>query len=66
MIGKLLCVCQIHFADAVDVPVIASGGVNSIEDIKKLSQSGGIEAAIIGRALYEGTLRLADAIKAAE
>lgn len=66
MIGKLLCVCQIHFADAVDVPVIASGGVNSIEDIKKLIQSGGIEAAIIGRALYEGTLRLADAIKAAE
>ncbi len=55
-----------QIADAVDIPVIASGGVNSIEDIKMLIQSGNIEAAIIGRALYEGTLRLADAIKAAE
>lgn len=53
-------------ADAVDVPVIASGGVNTIEDIKKLMQLGGIEAAIIGRALYEGTLKLSDAIKAAK
>lgn len=55
-----------QIADAVDVPLIASGGVNSIEDIKKLMQSGNIEAAIIGRALYEGTLGLADAIKAAQ
>jgi phosphoribosylformimino-5-aminoimidazole carboxamide ribotide isomerase len=53
-------------ADAVDVPVIASGGVNTIEDVKKLKELGGIEAAIIGRALYEGTLKLADAIKAAK
>jgi phosphoribosylformimino-5-aminoimidazole carboxamide ribotide isomerase len=52
-------------ADAVDVPVIASGGVNTIEDVKKLKELGGIEAAIIGRALYEGTLKLADAIQAA-
>jgi len=55
-----------QIADAVDVPVIASGGVNSIKDIKKLIQLGNIEAAIIGRALYEGTLRLTDAIKAAQ
>jgi len=55
-----------QIADSVDIPVIASGGVNSIEDIKKLAQSGNIEAAIIGRALYEGTLKLSDAIKAAK
>jgi len=51
--------------EAVDVPVIASGGVNSIEDIRKLAEFNP-EAAIIGRSLYEGTLNLADAIKAAK
>jgi phosphoribosylformimino-5-aminoimidazole carboxamide ribotide isomerase len=50
--------------EAVDIPVIASGGVNSIEDIKRLAEFNP-EAAIIGRSLYEGTLNLADAIKAA-
>jgi len=51
-------------AEAVDVPVIASAGVNTIEDIRKLAQFNP-EAAIIGRSLYEGTLNLADAIEAA-
>ncbi len=51
--------------EAVDLPVIASGGVNSIEDIKKLVEIGP-EAAIIGRSLYEGTLKLPDALKAAK
>ncbi len=52
-------------AEAVDIPVVAAGGVTETADIKKLAALG-IEAAIIGRALYEGTLRLADAIKAAK
>lgn len=51
-------------AEAVGVAVIASGGVSEIADIKKLAESG-VEAVIIGRALYEGTLELADAIRAA-
>jgi len=50
-------------AEAVQVPVIASGGVGEIADIKKLAKLG-IEAVIIGRALYEGTLKLSDAINA--
>jgi phosphoribosylformimino-5-aminoimidazole carboxamide ribotide isomerase len=50
--------------EAVDVPVVASGGVNTLEDIKKLTEFNP-EAAIIGRSLYEGTLNLADAIEAA-
>lgn len=54
-----------ELADSVNVPVIASGGINTIEDIEKLKALGNIEAAIIGRALYEGTLTIADAIKAA-
>jgi len=50
---------------AVDVPIIASGGVSEVADIKKLAELG-VEAAIIGRSLYEGTLNLADAINAAK
>jgi phosphoribosylformimino-5-aminoimidazole carboxamide ribotide isomerase len=48
---------------AVEVPVIASGGVTDIADIKKLAELG-VEAAVIGRSLYEGTLKLSDAINA--
>lgn len=50
--------------DAVEVPVVASGGVSKIDEIKKLAELGAA-AAIIGRSLYEGTLRLSDAINAA-
>ncbi|MHC4338075.1 MAG: 1-(5-phosphoribosyl)-5-[(5-phosphoribosylamino)methylideneamino]imidazole-4-carboxamide isomerase [Planctomycetota bacterium] len=51
--------------EAVDVPVIASGGVKEIVDIKKLAELG-VEAVVIGRSLYEGTLNLPDAINAAK
>jgi phosphoribosylformimino-5-aminoimidazole carboxamide ribotide isomerase len=51
--------------DSVSVPIIAAGGVNSTSDIKQLAELG-VEAAIIGRALYEGNLSLSDAIKAAQ
>lgn len=50
--------------EAVDLPVIAAGGVNSTEDVKKLA-SIGVAGAIIGRALYEGTVNLAEALAAA-
>ncbi len=44
-------------ARAVTVPVIASGGVSSLEEISSMRDaSGGIEGAILGRALYEGKL----------
>jgi phosphoribosylformimino-5-aminoimidazole carboxamide ribotide isomerase len=49
---------------AVDVPVIASGGVTTVDDIARLAAAG-LAGCIIGRALYEGTLLLADAIRAA-
>jgi phosphoribosylformimino-5-aminoimidazole carboxamide ribotide isomerase len=51
--------------DAVRIPVIASGGIKDILDIKKLADLGAA-AIIIGRSLYEGALNLADAIEAAE
>jgi phosphoribosylformimino-5-aminoimidazole carboxamide ribotide isomerase len=50
--------------EEVDVPVIASGGVTTIEDIRRTAQIGAA-AAIVGRSLYEGTIKLSDAIKAA-
>jgi phosphoribosylformimino-5-aminoimidazole carboxamide ribotide isomerase len=50
---------------AVPMPVVASGGVTTVEDIRKLA-SIGAAGAVVGRALYEGTLTLADAINAAK
>ena len=49
--------------DVAEVPVIAAGGVTDINDVKQLAAMplGGI---IIGRAIYEGTLTLPDALAA--
>ncbi len=51
-----------HLAESVNIPIIAAGGVTTIEDIQKLAETKVISAAIIGRALYEGTISLAKAI----
>ena len=53
----------VRLAQAVNIPVIASGGVTSITDIERLcSVSGeGVSGVVIGRALYEGGLDLAQA-----
>lgn len=55
-----------ELAREVRVPVIASGGVNSLDDIRRLRtvEEDGVEAVIVGRALYEGTFTLEDAIRA--
>jgi phosphoribosylformimino-5-aminoimidazole carboxamide ribotide isomerase len=50
-------------AEMANLPIIAAGGVTTIEDIQKLAQTKVISAAIVGRALYEGTMDLAEAIK---
>ena len=47
--------------DAVQVPVIASGGVSQLEDVTRLAQTT-VSGCIVGRALYEGTLGLSDAV----
>ncbi len=51
-------------ARAVDVPVIASGGVSSMDDLTRLRDTGVIAGAISGRALYDGAIDLADALRA--
>jgi phosphoribosylformimino-5-aminoimidazole carboxamide ribotide isomerase len=53
-------------AQALEIPVIASGGVSTVDDIVALKalEADGIEGAILGKALYAGTLSLADALEA--
>ena len=52
----------------ITIPVIASGGITNIDDIRALCEAGeeGIFGAITGRAIYEGTLDLAEAQKLAD
>ncbi len=54
----------IALADAVSIPVIASGGLASIEDVRALLEPRAqkLEGAIAGRALYDGRLDAADAL----
>ena len=58
----------VRLARAVKVPVFASGGLASIDNIKALMQyeGEGIAGAIAGRAIYEGTLDFKEAVKAAK
>ena len=54
-----------RLAETSPIPVIAAGGVSTLADIKALyplSLSAGLEGAISGRALYEGTLDLPEAL----
>ena len=55
-------------AEAISIPVIASGGVSTFDDIEKLCavSASGISGAIIGRALYEGTIELSSAQQRAD
>ena len=54
-----------NLARAINIPVIASGGVTTMDDIKALLavEEDGIMGAIVGRAIYEGTIDLAEANK---
>jgi len=56
---------MLEMKQAVDVPVIASGGVTNVEDVRQLARMD-MAGCIIGRALYEGTLKIADAVSAAK
>jgi phosphoribosylformimino-5-aminoimidazole carboxamide ribotide isomerase len=55
----------IAIADAVSIPVIASGGFASLEDVRALLEPRAkkLEGAIVGRALYDGRLEAAAALR---
>jgi phosphoribosylformimino-5-aminoimidazole carboxamide ribotide isomerase len=49
-------------ARAAGIPVFASGGVGSLDDIRQVAGIPGVEGVIVGRALYTGAVRLRDAL----
>ncbi|HGY12530.1 MAG TPA: 1-(5-phosphoribosyl)-5-((5-phosphoribosylamino)methylideneamino)imidazole-4-carboxamide isomerase, partial [Desulfobacterales bacterium] len=57
-----------RLAEAVSIPVVASGGVSTIEDIKNIIplKEAGVVGIITGRALYSGSLKLKEAIEIAK
>ena len=48
-----------------DIPIIYSGGITTLEDIKTLKELG-IYGVVIGSALYKGLINLKDAVKIAK
>ena len=58
----------LKLAQAIRIPIIASGGLNSVDDVKAVCKLApeGVVGAIAGRALYEGKLDFKAAMKAAK
>ncbi len=65
LLGGLNLDAAIALADAIDIPVIASGGLASIEDVKALlaQRARKLAGAIAGRALYDGRLDPSEALQ---
>lgn len=68
MMSGVNVAATVELARAVSIPVIASGGITSLEDVRALCAVAeeGIMGAITGRAIYEGTLDLAEGQKLAD
>ena len=54
---------SIKVAEASNCPVIISGGVSSIDDIKKAQSLKNIEGIIVGKAIYDGDIQLEELVK---
>ena len=67
MLSGINIEATVRLARAVKVPVIASGGLSSLDNVKALVEyeADGIAGAIAGRAIYEGTLDFKEAMKLA-
>ena len=63
MMGGVNVEATVKLAQAVRIPIIASGGVHNLKDVEDLCavQDEGIEGVVCGRSIYEGTLDLAQA-----
>lgn len=68
MMGGVNIEATVKLAQAVSIPIIASGGVHVLADVEALCavQNEGIEAVICGRSIYEGTLDLQTAQERAD
>ncbi len=66
MLGGVNVAATAALAARVGTPVIASGGVAGVGDLRALREAGGIAGVIVGRALYEGTLSAAEALAGGE
>jgi len=64
MVGGPNVDATVALARSVDCPVIASGGVGSLDDLRRLRDTKIISAVVVGRALYDHRFSLADAVKA--
>ena len=67
MLGGLNLAATLDLASRLRTPVIASGGVGSLDDLRALAEAahgapGTIDGVIVGRALYDGRIDLADAL----
>ena len=52
----------IKMAEATKIPLIASGGISTVDDVKNYKESGKISGCIIGRALYDGAITAPDVL----
>jgi phosphoribosylformimino-5-aminoimidazole carboxamide ribotide isomerase len=68
MMSGLNVDATVNLAESIAIPVIASGGISSLEDIRQLCRvaESGIMGAITGRAIYEGAIDFAKAQKLAD
>jgi len=68
MMNSVNVEATVDICQNITIPVIASGGITNLDDIRALCEAGeeGIFGAITGRAIYEGTLDLAEAQKLAD
>ncbi len=55
-----------EMAGASPIPVIASGGISTLDDLRALAKHPGIVGSIVGKALYNGNIALADALAIGE
>ena len=58
----------VTLAQAIHIPVIASGGITSLDDVRAICEveDEGVMGAVTGRAIYEGTLDFAEGQKLAD
>ena len=65
MLGGINWDATIALADAISIPVVASGGLASIDDVKVLTEPRAkkLQGAIAGRALYDSRLDAVEALK---